>query len=153
MGPEHRVGVVGPNGVGKSTLLQILAGVESPDSGSVVVTPPGSTVAYLAQEPEAHSTETLSQLLARRTGVAAATAELEAAGEDLAGAGPGIRQTATPSPSSATWRSELPISRRGRRECSTTSGCPVAPARAPDRVALGWATGTFVAGRPPAGAP
>ena len=89
VGPEHRVGVVGPNGVGKSTLLQILAGVESPDSGTVVVTPPGATVAYLAQEPEAHSTETLSELLARRTGVAAATAELELAGEDLAGAGPG----------------------------------------------------------------
>jgi ATPase subunit of ABC transporter with duplicated ATPase domains len=89
VGPEHRVGVVGPNGVGKSTLLQILAGDESPDTGSVVVTPPGSTVAYLAQEPEAHSTETLSELLARRTGVAAATAELEAAGVDLAGAGPG----------------------------------------------------------------
>ena len=53
VGPEHRVGVVGPNGVGKSTLLQILAGVEAPDSGSVVVTPPGSTIAYLAQEPEA----------------------------------------------------------------------------------------------------
>ncbi|MGA2303684.1 MAG: ATP-binding cassette domain-containing protein [Acidimicrobiales bacterium] len=89
VGPEHRVGVVGPNGVGKSTLLQILAGVETPDSGSVVVTPLGSTIAYLAQEPESHSTETLSQLLARRTGVAGAEAELEAAGEGLAAAGPG----------------------------------------------------------------
>jgi ATPase subunit of ABC transporter with duplicated ATPase domains len=89
VGPEHRVGVVGPNGVGKSTLLQILAGVETPDSGSIVVTPPGSTIAYLAQEPESHSTETLSQLLARRTGVAGAKAELEAAGQGLAAAGPG----------------------------------------------------------------
>jgi ATPase subunit of ABC transporter with duplicated ATPase domains len=89
VGPEHRVGVVGPNGVGKSTLLQILAGIEAPDAGSVVVTPPGSTIAYLAQEPEAHSTETLSELLARRTGVAGAAAELQAAGEGLAGAGPG----------------------------------------------------------------
>jgi ATPase subunit of ABC transporter with duplicated ATPase domains len=89
VGPEHRVGVVGPNGVGKSTLLQILAGVEPPDSGSVVVTPPDSTVAYLAQEPEAHSTETLFQQLARRTGVAGATAELEAAGEGFVAAGPG----------------------------------------------------------------
>jgi ATPase subunit of ABC transporter with duplicated ATPase domains len=89
VGPEHRVGVVGPNGVGKSTLLQILAGVETPDSGSIVVTPPGSTIAYLAQEPESHSTETLSQLLARRTGVAGAEAELEAAGQGLAAAGPG----------------------------------------------------------------
>jgi len=89
VGPEHRVGVVGPNGVGKSTLLQILAGIEPPDSGSVVVTPPGSTVAYLAQEPESSSTETLSQLLARRTGVAGAETELEAASAELAVAAPG----------------------------------------------------------------
>jgi ATPase subunit of ABC transporter with duplicated ATPase domains len=89
VGAEHRVGVVGPNGVGKSTLLQILAGLVAPDSGRVVVTPPGSTIAYLAQEPEAHSTETLSQHLARRTGVADAAAEIEAAGEALAVAGTG----------------------------------------------------------------
>jgi ATPase subunit of ABC transporter with duplicated ATPase domains len=89
VGPEHRVGAVGPNGVGKSTLLQILAGLEEPDAGSVVVTPPGSTVAYLAQEPEADSTETLSELLARRTGVADATAELQVAGEELAASEPG----------------------------------------------------------------
>ena len=92
VGPEHRVGVVGPNGVGKSTLLQILAGVETPDSGSIVVTPPGSTIAYLAQEPESHTTETLSQLLARRTGVAGAEAELEAAGAGLAATGPGSEE-------------------------------------------------------------
>jgi ATPase subunit of ABC transporter with duplicated ATPase domains len=89
VGPEHRIGVVGPNGVGKSTLLQILAGVEMPDSGSVVVTPPESTIAYLAQEHEAHGTETLSELLARRSGVAGATIELEAAGEGLVAASPG----------------------------------------------------------------
>ena len=84
VGPEHRVGVVGPNGVGKSTLLRILAGVEPPDSGSVVVTPPGATIAYLAQEPEIEGSETVSELLARRTGVAGATSELEAAAQALA---------------------------------------------------------------------
>jgi ATPase subunit of ABC transporter with duplicated ATPase domains len=89
VGPEHRLGVVGPNGVGKSTLLQILARIEPPDSGSVLVTPPGSTVAYLAQEPESSTTETLSELLARRTGVAGAEAELEAASAELAVAAPG----------------------------------------------------------------
>jgi ATPase subunit of ABC transporter with duplicated ATPase domains len=89
IGPEHRVGVVGPNGVGKSTLLQVLAGIEVPDSGSVALTPPGSTIAYLAQEPEANSVETLSEFLARRTGVAAATSEFEAAAAGLAGAAPG----------------------------------------------------------------
>ena len=89
VGPEHRIGVVGPNGVGKSTLLQILAGVELPDSGSVVVTPPESTIAYLAQEHEVDSTETLAEHLARRSGVAGAAIELEAAGAGLMAASPG----------------------------------------------------------------
>ncbi|MBW4079634.1 MAG: ATP-binding cassette domain-containing protein, partial [Acidobacteria bacterium] len=43
-------GVVGPNGVGKSTLLQLLAGWENPDSGSISIDPPNATVGYLAQE-------------------------------------------------------------------------------------------------------
>ena len=53
--PASRIGVVGPNGVGKSTLLRILAGIEEPDSGSVTRTPPDLSVRYLAQErdPEA----------------------------------------------------------------------------------------------------
>jgi ATPase subunit of ABC transporter with duplicated ATPase domains len=89
VGPEHRIGVVGPNGVGKSTLLQVLAGIAQPDAGRVTRTPPGSTIAYLAQEPEARTTETLAELLARRTGVAPATSELEEAAKALANGDPG----------------------------------------------------------------
>jgi macrolide transport system ATP-binding/permease protein len=33
--PGSRIGLVGPNGIGKSTLLRILAGIESPDAGTV----------------------------------------------------------------------------------------------------------------------
>ncbi|MCZ0983128.1 ATP-binding cassette domain-containing protein [Streptomyces diastatochromogenes] len=33
--PGHRIGLIGENGVGKSTLLRVLAGVDEPDSGSV----------------------------------------------------------------------------------------------------------------------
>jgi ATPase subunit of ABC transporter with duplicated ATPase domains len=51
--PTARIGVVGPNGIGKSTLLRLLAGLEQPDSGSVTREPPGLTVAYLAQERDA----------------------------------------------------------------------------------------------------
>jgi ATPase subunit of ABC transporter with duplicated ATPase domains len=48
--PDARVGLVGRNGVGKSTLLQILAGLEEPDRGTVRRTPPGLEVGYLPQE-------------------------------------------------------------------------------------------------------
>ena len=33
VGPSDRIGVVGPNGVGKSTLLSLLAGTDPPDGG------------------------------------------------------------------------------------------------------------------------
>ena len=49
--PGSRIGIVGPNGIGKSTLLRILAGLDEPDSGTVSREPPGLSVAYLAQEP------------------------------------------------------------------------------------------------------
>jgi len=45
----ERVGLVGPNGIGKSTLLRILAGAERPDAGVVRLEPPRLTVGYLAQ--------------------------------------------------------------------------------------------------------
>ncbi|HXH98208.1 MAG TPA: ATP-binding cassette domain-containing protein, partial [Gaiellaceae bacterium] len=38
--PGARIGLVGPNGVGKSTLLRLLGGAEEPDRGAVRRTPP-----------------------------------------------------------------------------------------------------------------
>jgi len=77
LGPRSRLGLVGPNGSGKSTLLRLLAGAELPDEGRVERTPGALTVGYLPQEHEARTGETLLAFLARRTGVAAAQAELE----------------------------------------------------------------------------
>lgn len=74
--PQARIGVVGPNGVGKSTLLRLLAGLEQPDDGVVVREPAWLTAGYLPQERLAAETETLLQALARRTGVAEAEREL-----------------------------------------------------------------------------
>ena len=83
LAPGQRVGLVGPNGVGKSTLLAVAAGDLPPDSGSVACAPPTALVGWLHQEPE-RSDETVHQALRRRTGVAAADAELEAASAALA---------------------------------------------------------------------
>jgi ATPase subunit of ABC transporter with duplicated ATPase domains len=66
--PGSRIGVVGPNGIGKSTLLRVLAGLDPPDMGTVSREPPGLAVAYLAQESET----------AGRSGGEAARAMLEA---------------------------------------------------------------------------
>ncbi|MFO1052455.1 MAG: ATP-binding cassette domain-containing protein [Planctomycetota bacterium] len=82
--PGDVVGLVGPNGAGKSTLLRILAGLRAPDAGSVRITPAAATLGYLAQEPERNVGETVRQLLARRTGVAAAELEMQAAADALA---------------------------------------------------------------------
>ncbi len=65
--PVDRIGVVGPNGVGKSTLLRALAGLVPLERGRVERTPPTATVGYLPQEP-ARSDETVTVALARRTG-------------------------------------------------------------------------------------
>lgn len=50
--PGERVGLVGPNGCGKTTLLRIIVGQERPDRGSVRFSPAGVTVGYLAQSLE-----------------------------------------------------------------------------------------------------
>jgi ATPase subunit of ABC transporter with duplicated ATPase domains len=82
--PGWRVGIVGPNGVGKSTLLRVLTGAVPLDSGSVALLPPNANVGLLPQEPERRADETVAAYIARRTGVAAASAELDSATVALA---------------------------------------------------------------------
>jgi len=84
IGPRARIGLVGPNGVGKSTLLRIVLGVELQDRGTVVRAPGTLTIGYLEQERQDVVGESVIDSLARRTGVLAAEQELENAAGALA---------------------------------------------------------------------
>lgn len=56
--PGAKIGVVGPNGMGKSTLLKIMAGFEDVSNGEARLTP-GFTVGILQQEPELEEDKTV----------------------------------------------------------------------------------------------
>jgi ATPase subunit of ABC transporter with duplicated ATPase domains len=49
--PGAKIGVVGPNGMGKSTLLKMMAGLEQPSNGDVRRMP-GYSIGILPQEPD-----------------------------------------------------------------------------------------------------
>ena len=81
---ESRLGIVGPNGVGKSTLLRVLAGAQIPDGGRVERAPASLRIAFLPQETDGRPGELLMEYLARRTGVTDASLELDRLTELLA---------------------------------------------------------------------
>jgi ATP-binding cassette ChvD family protein len=56
--PAAKVGVVGPNGTGKSTLLKLMAGVEGPGNGEVLRMP-GYSLGILLQEPSLDDAKTV----------------------------------------------------------------------------------------------
>ncbi|MET1043226.1 MAG: ABC-F family ATP-binding cassette domain-containing protein [Microbacteriaceae bacterium] len=82
--PGDVVGVVGVNGAGKSTLLRILAGTLDPQAGAVSLAPRDAFVGWLPQEHERIPGESIAEYIARRTGCAQATSEMDAAAAALA---------------------------------------------------------------------
>lgn len=57
---DERIGLIGVNGVGKSTFLKIIAGVEAPDSGRRIINQQAN-IQYLFQNPEFDETSTVLQ--------------------------------------------------------------------------------------------
>ena len=58
--PGAKIGVVGPNGMGKSTLLKIMAGIEDISNGEARLSP-GYSVGILLQEPPLDNSKTVKQ--------------------------------------------------------------------------------------------
>jgi len=71
---SERIGLIGPNGCGKTTLMRILAGIEQPDSGTVTSTRPNLRVGYLAQGMDFELEQTIQTALSLDS---ASHAELE----------------------------------------------------------------------------
>lgn len=60
----EKVGIIGINGTGKSTLLKIMAGLEQPDSGKVIRAN-HIVISYLKQQPDFQENETILEYVLR----------------------------------------------------------------------------------------
>jgi ATP-binding cassette subfamily F protein 3 len=81
--PGERIGLVGPNGTGKTTLMRILANKEEADGGSIV-RHPSLHVGYLEQQPEWEPGRTLiDEAKSALAGLMAMEAELISVAEEL----------------------------------------------------------------------
>ena len=74
----EKIALVGPNGVGKSTLLKIMGDVLQPSSGNILH-PKNLNIGYMPQEIDGYQDMTGADFLSEITGVSKALSDLEAA--------------------------------------------------------------------------
>lgn len=75
IGASDRIGLIGANGTGKSTLLRMIIGLEQPDGGAIVKRR-GLRLAYLPQEVAGDERGVLASVLAMRPDIAALEVKL-----------------------------------------------------------------------------
>ena len=119
-----RIGLVGPNGVGKSTLLAGARRAGRPRPRPRRADPADRHRRLPAAGARPVDDETVRALLARRTGVTAANAELDAATAALAAGMTPAPTTATTRPSTAGWPSAPPTSTPASARCGPSSASP-----------------------------
>ena len=84
LSPGRRVALVGANGAGKTTILEMITGLTEPDSGTVS-RPKEYSIGYLPQELTEHAKGTvISETMAGATEVNAIAAKLRLAEQALA---------------------------------------------------------------------
>jgi len=82
--PGDRIGVVGANGTGKTTLLRLLASELVPDGGTIGTSPPDATVGLLRQQLDDRADESVAGFITRTTGIGTIVADFDAAVAGLA---------------------------------------------------------------------
>ncbi|MCH4161145.1 energy-dependent translational throttle protein EttA [Bifidobacterium sp.] len=82
--PGAKIGVVGPNGMGKSTLLKIMAGLDTVSNGEAQLSP-GYSVGILQQEPPLDEDKTVGENIEQAFGeMKAKIRRFNAIGEEMA---------------------------------------------------------------------
>ena len=83
--PGERVGLIGPNGCGKTTLLRVILGELSADSGGVIFNPPDLRIGYLPQGLDVpDDTPLYDALFPQAAALRAAEADVERLAEAMA---------------------------------------------------------------------
>jgi len=76
----QKIGLIGYNGTGKTTLLKIIAGLVEPDSGDIAIRK-GLSISYVPQDTSLVSDETIREYICRTSGMTMLEKEMKTSGD------------------------------------------------------------------------